>query len=322
MEYRVAEDRKEQEAETSVGRWVDGSICGGGGSFNLPVVVPSRPDLSHPVLPVRVIGLRPPRVPERAAPDRVDADEQDEHHDVEHRDLVPVVPDVLQHPGLARVALVAQHRRGVVPLVAVGILGRRHHRRVVRAGSRRLTAARLITKQTNIIRRSWEERLPCQEHIIVASYLNRRHIPLQVIERAPWGDLGAGAGPDDTVPDGAPVLRVLDSIPEPGGVVGEPVLPVVPPWDIDAAAGARDHEAEDGEPQESGDEAQHDHQVDPQGPGHVETGADESRQGNHQDHKADDEQRRPQEVLAGRAALRHPQARPDYRYWCQEREEV
>ena len=59
------------------------------------------------VMAIRVISFGPAGILVGTAADRVDADEQDEDDDEEDGELVPVSADSLQHPGLARVALVA-----------------------------------------------------------------------------------------------------------------------------------------------------------------------------------------------------------------------
>lgn len=56
---------------------------------------------------IGVIGFGPAGILVGTAANRVDADEQDEDDDEEDGELVPVSSDTLQHPGLARVAVVA-----------------------------------------------------------------------------------------------------------------------------------------------------------------------------------------------------------------------
>lgn len=52
-------------------------------------------------------------------------------------------------------------------------------------------------------------------HIYIYIYLNGGHIPLHVIKRGPNGKLGTCVGGNNTASNGAPVLRILDPIPEP-----------------------------------------------------------------------------------------------------------
>lgn len=113
--------------------------------MRLPVEVPARADFGHAVMAIGVVGVGPLCVLEGAAADGVDSNEHDHHHDVEHRELVPAPPHVLQHPCFARLALVAQHCRRVVPPVAVRILRHQRHRVVARRW--RLATPRLYHHQ-------------------------------------------------------------------------------------------------------------------------------------------------------------------------------
>lgn len=90
---------------------------------------------------IRVVGLGALSVLEGAAADGIDSDENHDHDNVEHRQLVPAPPHVFQHPRLARVTLVAQDRRHIVPPVAVRVLC--HHRRRIVARRWGLAAPRL-----------------------------------------------------------------------------------------------------------------------------------------------------------------------------------
>jgi hypothetical protein len=119
-----------------------------GKQIRVPVVVPARVNLGHLVYPVRVLGEGAAGVPEGAAAAGADADEGDEHDDVEHGDLVPVLAHLLHDAGLARVALVAEDARGVVPAVAVLVLRPDGHAPAVLARRRRLAAAGLQGAQT------------------------------------------------------------------------------------------------------------------------------------------------------------------------------
>lgn len=85
---------------------------------------------------------------EGAAADGVEQYEQQEDDHVEERDLVPHPPHVLEHARFAGVAVVAQHCRRVVPLVAVRVL-RHHCLHVVDARRRWLTASRLHLNATS-----------------------------------------------------------------------------------------------------------------------------------------------------------------------------
>ena len=71
-----------------------------------------------------------------------------------------------------------------------------------------------------------------------------------------------------------------------------------------AAARTGDDETEESEGHEGGDEDEHDGEVNPEGPGHVEAGPDETGEGYDEDDEADDEERGLQEALARGAALR------------------
>ena len=88
----------------------------------VPVVVPAWVYLGHAVYPIWVLGHGAASVSEGAAPTGADADEGDEHDDVEDGDLVPVLADLLHYASLARVALVAEDVRGIVPPIAVLVL--------------------------------------------------------------------------------------------------------------------------------------------------------------------------------------------------------
>lgn len=145
---------------------------------------------------------------------------------------------------------------------------------------------------------------------------------MQVIERRPRTELGAGTRAKNTAPDPDPVIRVSDAVPEPGRVVAEVVLPVRPAGDGAPAAAGRNDEAEDGEGEEGGDEEDHDEEVEPERPGDAEAGADEAGEGDDEDDEADGEERRLEEALAGGVALRHPQAAADERDGGYHREKV
>lgn len=58
-------------------------------------------------------------VAESAAADGVDDDEEDEEDDVDDGHLLPVALEVVEEPGLARLAVEAQSLRVVVPQTAV-----------------------------------------------------------------------------------------------------------------------------------------------------------------------------------------------------------
>lgn len=86
---------------------------------------------------------------------------------------------------------------------------------------------------------------------------------------------------------------------------------VAPPRDLHVAAVARDGEPEDGEGGEGHDEEQHDEEVEPERPRDTEAGPDEASEGDHEDDKAKDEQRRLEEVLTRCGVPGHPHAGPD-----------
>lgn len=111
--------------------------------------IPSGADFGHVVLAMRVIGLGTFGVSESAAADGVDANEQNKHDYVENRELVPIVSHTFEHTGFARVALVAKKVRGVVPPVAVRVLG--HHGCPVIARCWWLAATRLKDNFAKVI---------------------------------------------------------------------------------------------------------------------------------------------------------------------------
>ena len=111
--------------------------------LKVPVVVPAWVYLGHVVYPVWVLRRGAASISEGAARTGADADEGDKHDDVENRDFVPVLADLLHHASLARVALVAEDVRGIVPPVAVLILRSDRHASTVLACCWWLAAAGL-----------------------------------------------------------------------------------------------------------------------------------------------------------------------------------
>lgn len=87
------------------------------------MIIPSGFDFAHPVLTIGVTSFGSFSVLESAAANRIDANEKHKHDNVKNRELVPVLPHVLQHPCLAGIALVAQQVWRIVPLVAILVLG-------------------------------------------------------------------------------------------------------------------------------------------------------------------------------------------------------
>lgn len=81
-------------------------------------------------------------VPKSAAANGVDDDEEYEEDDVDYGHLLPVTLYVIEHPSLARLAVIAQHARVVSPRAAFWIglgrapslrpIGRGHIREVAR----------------------------------------------------------------------------------------------------------------------------------------------------------------------------------------------
>lgn len=60
-------------------------------------------------------------VPESTATDRVEDDDEHENTGIDHSKQPPLFPDVGQNPGLARLAVVAQHRLVVTPRRAITV---------------------------------------------------------------------------------------------------------------------------------------------------------------------------------------------------------
>lgn len=80
--------------------------------------------------------------------------------------------------------------------------------------------------------------------------------------------------------------------------------------------------AKDGKGEESGDEKEHDGEVEPEGPWNVEAGANKTSKGDDEDDKAEDEEGQLEERLTGGAAPRHPQPSSDQRNWHEQCEQV
>lgn len=115
------------------------------------------------------VGVVTAVVPEGAAADGVDDDEEDEEDDVDGGHLLPVSLQIGQHPGLARLAVVAEHRLVVAPsvavLVGVGAVIRRlipHRRAPVGevAGRWWLAATRLVLRNKQTTRKNLYQMLP------------------------------------------------------------------------------------------------------------------------------------------------------------------
>lgn len=76
---------------------------------------------------------------------------------------------------------------------------------------------------------------------------------------------------------------------EPSRVICDPELPVGPAGHLPAAAaaGGRDCQAKDCDPEQGEDEQQHGQEVEPQRPCHMVARADEARQGDEEDDEPD-----------------------------------
>ena len=166
------------------------------GSTSVPEVIPSWIHLWHAV--GGVLGTA--GIAKSTAAAGVDGDEHNEDDGVEDGDVVPASPHLLQHSGLARVALVAQDAGGVVPPVAVLLVLRLrlhgHAALVVRARRRWLAAPRLYWRQAM----------------------------LQVIHGRPSRDPGARSGPNHACQRRPPVAVDLDALLQPGRVISDPEL--------------------------------------------------------------------------------------------------
>nr|GMC50763.1 hypothetical protein MIMGU_mgv1a013325mg [Ipomoea batatas] len=69
-----------------------------------------------------VAGFRQFGVLEGAAADGVDGDKDNHHYNVKNGYLLPVPPHIFKHRRFARIAVVAQHRRVVVPPRTIRVL--------------------------------------------------------------------------------------------------------------------------------------------------------------------------------------------------------
>ena len=125
-------------------------------------------------------------------------------------------------------------------------------------------------------------------------------------------------------PDLVPVLGVLDPFLQPVGVIPKPVLLVPSPGDGLPGALIGDDEGEDGEAEEDEDEDEHGEEVDPEQPGDAAAGADEPREGDHEEEHPDRDDRSGEVPLALGAvrALAQPDPRAQDRDREQEGDEV
>lgn len=109
---------------------------------------------------------------------------------------------------------------------------------------------------------------------------------MEIIQRRPKRDLGARLRPNHARHARLPVLRLRDPPPQPAGVVIEAVLVVDAPWDLHPASAPGDGESEHREAEKGRDEEEHDEEVEPERPGHVEAGADEAGERDDEHHEA------------------------------------
>lgn len=106
------------------------------------MVIPSGSDFGHPVFTIWIIRFSSSGVSEGTAPNGINPYEKHKHGDSENRKLVPIPSYVFKYTSFARFTLIAEQSWGIVPPVAIRVLGH-HGLHVVIASSWWLTTSRL-----------------------------------------------------------------------------------------------------------------------------------------------------------------------------------
>lgn len=108
-----------------------------------PMVIPSGSDFGHPVFSIGIVRFSSSCVSESTAPNGINPYEKHKHGDCENRELVPIPSYVFKHTSFARITLIAEQIRGIVPPVAIRVLSHHCCCHVVSASSWWLTTSRL-----------------------------------------------------------------------------------------------------------------------------------------------------------------------------------